>query len=137
MASRDKVLNEYLRQRKLHKEKQLKPSWEDQALHGRYCRQFDEVAVIKKSYHWLEKSGLKDSTEALIMAAQEHALSGRAIDRDLQASKAYKERHNQVACMAHRNICTLYHTTSGLVTRWWRMTELRSYGTSRYRLTSR
>ena len=32
-------------------------------------RQIEEVADIEKSYQWLEKAGLKDSIEALIMAA--------------------------------------------------------------------
>ena len=35
---------------------------------------------MKKSYGWLEKAGLKDKTEALIMAAQERALSTRSIE---------------------------------------------------------
>ncbi len=38
-----------------------------------YHRQIEEVADIEKFYQWLEKAGLKDSTEALIMAAQEQA----------------------------------------------------------------
>ena len=38
------------------------------------------MADIKKSYRWLEKAGLKDSTEALIVVAQEQALSTRAIE---------------------------------------------------------
>jgi len=45
-----------------------------------YHRQTEEVNDIEKSCQWLEKSGLKDSTEALIMAAQEQALSIRAIE---------------------------------------------------------
>lgn len=32
-----------------------------------------EMANIKKSRQWLDKTGLKDSREALIMAAEEHA----------------------------------------------------------------
>ena len=40
----------------------------------------EEVADIKESYQWLEKAGLKDSTQALIMAAQEQALSTRSIE---------------------------------------------------------
>jgi len=38
------------------------------------------VSDIKKSYQWLEKAGLIDSMEVLIMAAQEQALSKRAIE---------------------------------------------------------
>ena len=37
-------------------------------------RQIEEVADIEKSYQWLDNAGLRDSTEALIMAAQEQGL---------------------------------------------------------------
>lgn len=40
----------------------------------------ESVAEIRKSYQWLEKAGLKDSREALIMAAQQQALSTRATE---------------------------------------------------------
>ena len=32
-----------------------------------YHYQFEEVADIKKCHHWLEKAGLKDTSEVLIM----------------------------------------------------------------------
>ncbi|TWW69263.1 hypothetical protein D4764_18G0000690 [Takifugu flavidus] len=95
-----------------------------------------EVADIEKTYQWLEKAGLKDSTEALLMAAQEQALNTRAIEArvyhsrqdhrcrlcgdapetvqhitagcKMLAGKAYMERHNQVAGIVYRNICTEY-----------------------------
>uniref|UniRef100_A0A087XGF1 Reverse transcriptase zinc-binding domain-containing protein n=2 Tax=Poecilia formosa TaxID=48698 RepID=A0A087XGF1_POEFO len=91
---------------------------------------------IRKSYQWLEKAGLKDSTEALILAAQEQALNTRAIEAQIYhtrqdprcrlckeasetvqhitagckmlAGKAYMERHNQVASIVYRNICAEY-----------------------------
>ena len=94
------------------------------------------MADLGKSYQWLERAGLKDSIEALIIAAQEQALSTRSIEagiyhtrQDLrcrrcrEASKtvqhivagckmqtgtAYTERHNQVASIVYRNICTMY-----------------------------
>ena len=53
---------------------------EDKPLHGMYPHQIEEVADIKKTYQCLEKAGLTDSTEALIMVAQEQALSTRAIE---------------------------------------------------------
>jgi len=40
-------------------------------------------ADIKKSYKWLEKSVLTDSTEAVMMAPQEQALSTRAIEAEV------------------------------------------------------
>ena len=45
---------------------------------------------LKKSYHWLEKPGLKDNTEALIMAAQEEALSTRSIEAEVYHTKDTK-----------------------------------------------
>ena len=47
---------------------------------GMYHRQIVEVADIRKSYQWLEKAGLTDSTEALILAAQEQAPGTRWIE---------------------------------------------------------
>ena len=41
---------------------------------GMYHRQIVEMADIRKSYQWLEKARLTDSTEAPILAAQEQAL---------------------------------------------------------------
>lgn len=75
MAPKDEGLSEYLRQQKPEGEDKQdeEPSWRDKPLYGMYHRQIEEVADIKKSYQWLEKAGLKDSTEALIMAAQEQA----------------------------------------------------------------
>lgn len=39
-----------------------------------------EMADIKKSRQWLDKTGLKDSREALIMAAEEQAPSPRSME---------------------------------------------------------
>ncbi|XP_051924320.1 uncharacterized protein LOC127602290 [Hippocampus zosterae] len=101
-----------------------------------YHRTITEVADLKKSHQWLERAGLKDSTEALILAAQEQALNTRAIEAQIYhtrqdprcrlykeapetiqhitagckmlAGKAYMERHNQVAGIVYRNICAEY-----------------------------
>lgn len=137
MAPNDELLNECLRQQKPNKEEgPEEPSWKDKPLHGMYHRQIEEVADIEKTYQWLEKAGLKDSTEALIMAAQEQALNTRSIEAGVYhtrqdprcrlckeapetvqhitagckmlAGKAYLERHNQVAGIVYRNICTEY-----------------------------
>ncbi|XP_078022977.1 uncharacterized protein LOC144462717 [Epinephelus lanceolatus] len=101
-----------------------------------YDHQIVEVADIKKTYQWLKNAGLTDSAEALIITAQEQALSTRAIEArvyhsrsdqrcrlckdapetvqhivagcKMQAGSAYMERHNQVAGIVYRNICTQY-----------------------------
>ncbi|XP_051931065.1 uncharacterized protein LOC127607055 [Hippocampus zosterae] len=136
-APTDDVLRECLRQWGTEDEAlEEGPSWEDKPLHGMYHRTITEVADLKKSYQWLERTGLKDSTEALILAAQEQALSTRAIEAQIYhtrqdprcrlckeapetiqhitagckmlAGKAYMERHNQVAGIVYRNICAEY-----------------------------
>ena len=135
-APTDDVLSECLRQWGTEDEVLEVPSWEDKPLHGMYHRNITEVAAIKKSYQWLDRAGLKDSTEALIMAAQEQALSTRAIEAQIYhtrqdprcrlckeanetiqhitagckmlAGKAYMECHNQVAGIVYRNICAEY-----------------------------
>ena len=67
MAPSDELLNDCLRllkpMRGEQEEEEL--SWKD---NGMYHRQIEEVAEIERSYQWIEKAGLKDSTEALIMA---------------------------------------------------------------------
>ncbi|KAK7922367.1 hypothetical protein WMY93_009269 [Mugilogobius chulae] len=135
-APTDGVLSECLRQWGTDEVLEEEPSWEDKPLHGMYHRNITEVADLKKSYQWLERAGLKDSTEALILAAQEQALSTRAIEAQIYhtrqdprcrlckeapetvqhitagckmlAGKAYMERHNQVAGIVYRNICAEY-----------------------------
>lgn len=102
-----------------------KPSWEDKPLHGMYHRNITEVADLKKSYQWLQRTGQQDTKEALILAAQEQALSTRSIEAQIYhtrqdprcrlckelletiqhiiagckmlTGKAYMEHHNQVA----------------------------------------
>ncbi|CAL9694852.1 unnamed protein product [Knipowitschia caucasica] len=135
-AKTDDVLSECLRQWRDEEVLEESPSWENKPLHGMYHRSITEVADLKKSYQWLEKAGLQDSTEALIMAAQEQALSTRAIEAQIYhtrqdprcrlckeapetiqhitagckmlAGRAYMERHNQVAGIVYRNICAEY-----------------------------
>ncbi|KAF7640632.1 hypothetical protein LDENG_00028300 [Lucifuga dentata] len=86
MAPQDKLLSEYLRQQKTEgDEEQEETSWKTKPLNGMYHRQ--TVADITKSYQWLEKAGLKDSTEALIMAAQEQALRTRSIEAGVYHSR--------------------------------------------------
>ncbi|XP_076610522.1 uncharacterized protein LOC143335176 [Chaetodon auriga] len=131
MAPNDDLLSECLRQQKPSQEEPEGLAWTDKP-----HRQLEEVADITKTYQWLEKAGLNDSTEALIIAAQEQALNTRSIEAGIYhsrqnprcrlckdapetiqhitagckmlAGKAYMECHNQVASIIHRNICTEY-----------------------------
>ncbi len=82
MASSSDLLSECFRQEKPIREEEepVGLSWQDKPLHSMYHRQIEEVADIGKSYQWLERAGLKDSTEALIIAAQEQALNTRSIE---------------------------------------------------------
>ena len=123
-------------EKKKEEEEEQEPSWKDRPLHGMYHRQIEGVADIEKSYQWLDKAGLTDSTEALIMAAQEQAVSTRSIEagvyhtrqdsrcklcRDaletiqhitagckMLAGRAYMERHNQLAGIVYGNFCAKY-----------------------------
>lgn len=70
----DKVINEYLRQQRADGEEQLEPLWEDKILFGTYPCQIEEV-ISENPTSGCWKAALKDSTESLIMAAPEQALS--------------------------------------------------------------
>lgn len=56
-----------------------------------YHRQIDKLADINKSHQWLEKTGLKDSTEGLIVAAQKQTLSTRARETGVYPFQALNE----------------------------------------------
>lgn len=60
MAPTDNVLSEYLRQQKPEKEEEQ--SWKHRRQHGMHHWQIEEVAYIEKSYQWVHKAGLIDST---------------------------------------------------------------------------
>ena len=80
MAPTDVLLSEHLRKLKPSMEEPEGLSWTDKPLHAMYHRQIEEVAEIRKTYQWLEKAGLKASTDALIMAAQKQAINTRSIE---------------------------------------------------------
>lgn len=68
-SQNDKMLTECLRiQRPGEEEEHGDTSWQDKPLHSMYHQSIEEVADFRKSYQWLEKAGLKGSTEALIIA---------------------------------------------------------------------
>jgi len=83
MAPSDELLSECLRLQKPRegRDEEEELSWKHNPLHGMYHQQIQGVADIAKSYQLLEKAGLKHSTDALIIAAQEQSLSTRARDR--------------------------------------------------------
>lgn len=115
---------------------QDKEPWYDKPLHGAWHNGVAEVADMRKTYQWLTRSNIKANTEALIMAAQEQALNTRAIACQIYhttqnpmcrmcnqhsetvahlisgcsklAATDYTNRHNQVASLVYRAICTEY-----------------------------
>ena len=81
MTSTDDLLGEHLRKLKPSMgEESQGISWTDKPLHGMYHHQIEEVAEIRTTYQWLEKAGLKASTDALIMAAKKQAINTRSIE---------------------------------------------------------
>ena len=146
----DKLIAECLRA-KLIQEKDEPPQedWKNKPLHGQFHRNILDVADLEQTYQWLEKCDIRDSTEALIMAAQEQAVKTRAIeakiwhtrqdskcrlckqhDETIQhiitgctklAGTAYMERHNQVALIVYRNICKTYNIETPK--NWWEYPE--------------
>jgi hypothetical protein len=146
MSKNDKHLEEYHKQNKqINEERNQQEKWQNKPLHGHYHQSIEKVADISKSYQWLEKSDIRDNTEALIMAAQEQALKTRAIeakiyhtsqnskcrlcgeqDETIQhiisgckmlAGTAYTERLNQVALLVYRNNCKVYELETP--DKWW------------------
>lgn len=58
---------------------QLKNTWEDKALHGKYAKRLNEADVdTYQSNQWLKAVGLKGETEGLIIAAQDQSLATRS-----------------------------------------------------------
>ena len=124
-------------------------SWHEKPLHGAYHRAIAEVADLERSYQWLVKVNLKDSTEALITAAQEQALSTRAVEARIYhtrqdprcrmckgpdetithlisgcaklAGTSYTERHNQVALIVYRAMCRRFELP--IPSNWWEYPE--------------
>ena len=81
MVPTNDLLSKCLRQLKPSMEEKPKDlSWTDKPLHGMYLCQIEGMTDIGRTYQWLAKAGMKDSTEALIMAAQEQALNTRFIE---------------------------------------------------------
>jgi len=112
------------------------PDWYSKPLHGAWHTSVTQVADIGKTYQWLNRTGLEMNTEALIMAAQEQALNTRAVAAEIYhttqdphcrlcgehretvahlvsgcsklAGTAYTDRHNYLAAIVYRAICSKY-----------------------------
>lgn len=65
------------------------------------------MADLERSYRWLEKAGLKISTEALIMAAQGQAQSTRSIEAGV-----YHTRQNPRCRLSKDASETVEHITA-------------------------
>jgi hypothetical protein len=116
-----------------------KDGWYDKPLHGAWHQQVSQVADMGMglSYQWLHKCDIRANTEALILAAQEQALNTRYIAKRIHhtntdprcrmcsqhdetishltsgcsklAGTSYMERHNYVASIVYRAICSEYN----------------------------
>lgn len=98
-----------------------------------HVTQIKEWTDIEKIYKWLEKAGLKEATDSVIMAAQDQALNTSSKEDEVylnrwdprwrqrkEASEAVQnitagckvqvhlEGHDQVAGIVYRNICAEY-----------------------------
>ena len=69
-----------------------------------YHRQIEEVADIRKTNQWQEKADLRDSTEALIIAAQEQAL---------KTMEVYHTRQDLMCRLCKDAPGTVQHITAG------------------------
>ncbi|TKS64906.1 N-lysine methyltransferase KMT5A [Collichthys lucidus] len=121
MAPMDELPSECLRQQNPEEgaEEEEQTTWRDKPLHGMYHRQIEEVADIKKSYQWLDNAGLTDSTEALIMAAQEQARSTRAIE-----ARIYQSRPDPGCRLCKEALETVQHIVAGSAFKHTRVTPL-------------
>lgn len=125
--------SEFLRQQKLEEEELNEPPREEKYIRGLYHWWIAEVADMTEFYQWLERAGLKDSTEALILVVQEQGLNIRGIEAQIYftrqdprirlcneapetskhltagckivSEKKYMECHNQVVGIVYKNIC--------------------------------
>ena len=59
---------------KKQREQGLKQKWNKKRMYGQFVREMPEKVDKKKTWHWLSRSDLKISTEALLSAAQEQVI---------------------------------------------------------------
>ena len=120
---------------KQKKKTERKVNWKTKEMHGQFVRQTGEVAS-KEMWTWLERGEMKKETEALIVAAQDQALSTNAVKVKIYkqegttacrmcknkdetvghllsecsklAQTEYKNRHDKVANVVHWSLCKKY-----------------------------
>jgi hypothetical protein len=109
--------------------KSRKDGWRNKALHGQYLRQLDEETDVAKTFKWLTEGNLSIEAEGFITAAQDQAITTRAIAKTFHktvdsdrcrlcgkhpetvihilaecptiAQTSYLERHNRIATYIH------------------------------------
>jgi hypothetical protein len=138
LADKDKLLAEFHSMKQVDQScvNAEIPEWHTGALHSVYHTQVSEVGDLHQTYQWLSKCDLTANTESLIMAAQEQALPTRQLQAHIYRTRddprcrlckespetvqhiisgckqvagvAYTERHNNVAGVVYRGLCTQY-----------------------------
>jgi len=58
-------------------------AWQDKALHGQFLRQVSDVSCPKTQWAWLKFGKITKEMKGLIFAAQEQALSTKAIQSNI------------------------------------------------------
>ena len=118
---------------KKQKAKEVKEKWSEKRMHGHFIRETTEKVDKKKTWQWLSRGDLKVGTEALLCAAQVHAVrtnymryqvdktsenplcrlcgkKGESAQRitsgcEKLTQKEFKRRHDNVAKKVHWDIC--------------------------------
>ena len=123
-------------------QKQLKETWKNKVMHGKYPESLEKADVDRDQTNiWLKSSGLKPETEGLIIAAQDQCLPTRSyrfriikdgtnpmcrlcgkFEKTIEhitagchtlAVKEYIHRHNRVAAYVHYKILQHYNIQVG------------------------
>ena len=80
---------------KKQKTQELKQNWREKKVHRQFVREMQDKSDKDKTWQWLSKSDLKSETEALLFAAQEHAIRANYIKYHIEKT-------------SERSLCRLY-----------------------------